>query len=150
MSQERKLIATDAGVDVQVVYEKIYDKETNRFKIVEKERFSISEKIQKSSNLSDLATLKVRYAQLGEIPDLPARGVNGIDTSIIPSNIHELQRQINSVNATYSKLDPELRKAFGGLNGYVDSITKGTAQKILVDYYKAKAKKPEKVEEVKE
>lgn len=134
---------TDSGVPVAYKYQRVFDEESGRNILKVADKYDIEERIQASSNLSDIAIIKDRYKTLGEIPDLPQRGISGIDTSKIPTDIHQLYKIISGAGAAFDKLPDDLKAAYGSKQKYLDAIVDGTAGQVLGKYIKSKAKKPD-------
>lgn len=142
------VICTSAGSQFTPVYKRIYDKELDR-KIVKKvDETNLYEFIQASKSMTDLATLQKRFIELGEIPDVNPNLQHGVDTTLLPGDIHQLYSMVNDVNGNFNKLPDSVKAVFGTSQDYLSAILDGSYQNKLAAAFMPKTDNKEK-EEVK-
>ena len=129
------VVCTPRGSSIAPVYKRVYDKDLDRNIVKKVDETNLTEFIQASRNQTDLATLQKRFIELGEIPSVDPNMQTGVDTTILPSDIHSLYNMVNDVNGNFAKLPEFVRNVFGSANVYLQAILDGSYNKKLADAF---------------
>ena len=92
------VVCTPAGCSIAPVYKRVYDEDLDRNIVKKVDETNITEFIQGSRSQTDLAILKKRFIELGEIPSVDPNMQYGVDNTILASDIHSLYNMVNDVN----------------------------------------------------
>lgn len=140
------VVCTSAGSKIAPVYKRVYDKDLDR-KIVQKvDETNLYEFIQASKSMTDLATLQKRFIELGEIPNVDPNLQHGVDTTLLPGDIHQLYSMVNDVNGNFNKLPDSVKAVFGSSQDYLSAILDGSYQDKLAAAFMPKTDNKEKQE----
>lgn len=142
------VVCSNSGCSIAPVYKRVYVEELDRNIVKKVDETNITEFIQASKSSTDLATLQKRFIELGEIPAADPNLVSGVDTTIMPSDIHSLYAMVNDINGSFNKLPKAVQDVFGNSQAYLQAVLNGSASTLLNEAF---TKQPEeKKEEVKD
>lgn len=135
----------DSGSPIADVWTRVYDESARRYFVKKTGQINLDETIQESKNASDIAILKKQYELTGQIPQSDPTLINGADLVGVPQNIHELYDFYNHAEDKFNSLPEDLRKAFGGVQGFIKAINGGNVQDVYNRYIQSLLvpKKPE-------
>lgn len=122
----------------QRIYERVWDKETCRNKIVIKEEYSLQEYIQAHDNSSDLALFAQQF-NAGLIDPIEETNNDVVfDETYIPKSLIEYGEARNKVENAWITLDPTLKKVFGSEAAYREALSKGSALDSIIKSFSQK------------
>lgn len=135
---------TSAGNPITPVYKRVYDDKKKRMVVKKVKEINIDEFIQSSSNSTDLALLKRRYIELGEIPAVNPGAPTYADLSTLPDNVHELYHLENLAQEKYDALPDAVKSLYNGSADWLNVVLQGNwendAQKRFAALSKNKVK----------
>lgn len=137
---------TNPGKSIAPVYKRVYDEKLDRAVVKKVDETNITEFIQASKSQTDLATLQKRFIELGEIPAVDPNMQTGVDTTVLPSDIHSLYNMVNDVNGNFNRLPQSVQSVFGDAQSYLAAILDGSYNQKITDAFtqqKDKAKETE-------
>lgn len=132
------VICTNPGKSLAPVYKRVYDEELDKNIVKKVDETNLTEFIQASKSQTDLATLQKRFIELGEIPSVDPTLTNGVDTTVMPSDIHSLYNMVNDVDGNFKKLPEPVRQVFGTSQAYLNAILDGSYEKKLAEAFAPK------------
>lgn len=139
----------DSGSPIADVWTRVYDDNARRYFVKKTGQINLDETIQESKNAADIAILKKQYELTGQIPQSDPSLINGADLVGVPQNIHELYDFYNHAEDKFNSLPEGLRKAFGGVQGFINAINGGTVHDVYIRYIQSLLvpKKPEQTQQ---
>lgn len=138
------VVCSNCGCSIAPVYKRVYDEKLGRAIVKKVDETNITEFIQASKSQTDLATLQKRFIELGEIPALDPNMQTGVDTTVLPSDIHSLYNMVNDVNGNFNRLPKSVQSVFGDAQSYLAAILDGSYnQKITAAFTQQKDKAKE-------
>lgn len=140
------VVSSNCGSPIAPVYKRVYDKELDKAIVKKVDETNLFEFIQASKSMTDLATLQKRFIELGEIPAVDPTLVNGVDTTIMPGDIHQLYSMVNDVNGNFNKLPDSVKEVFGTSQDYLSAILDGSYQSKLAAAFGPKQEEKKEVE----
>lgn len=143
VSTLKGVIFTPSGSAMAPVYKRVFNKDANRNLVTKVDETDLNEFIQASASQTDLALLQKRFIELGEIPQADPNLIHGIDTTIMPNDIHGVYDMVNDVDVNFNKLPKSIQDIFGSSQAYLQSLLNGSYHATLVNAIKEKQKAAE-------
>lgn len=132
------IVCTNSGQHFAPVYKRVYCEKSDKNLVKKVDETDLYEFIQASKSSTDLAVLQKRFLELGEIPNVDPNMVCGVDTTIMPSDIHQLYNMVNDVAGNFAKLPESVRNVFGSSEVYLQSLMDGSYAKKINDAFTPK------------
>lgn len=130
---------TSVGDKMTKRFKRVYDEKLDKKVVKCVETFDIDEFIQSSSNATDLAILKRRYIELGEIPNVDGSQPVYGDLTILPENVHELYHLEDTAEKTFASLPDQYKGAFANSSDFLNHVLKKDYVQVINKYIAAQA-----------
>lgn len=122
---------SNPGNKIQAVMKKVFDSEKGREVVKKTGEIDIYEYIQSSASQTDFAQLRAAYLKTGVIPQVDPTLVHGQE-SLHANNIHELFQAVEGAKEQFNSLPDEFKAIFGDADKFVEALTKGNAQSMII------------------
>lgn len=135
--------STNIGSPIVPRYKRVYDEKLKRNVVKHVDDFNIDEFIQASSNSTELAILKKKFVELGEIPNVSGVEPTYGDLSVMPDNVHELYHMQGKALDAFSKLPDNVKGAFASPDDLLNHIIQGDFTQVINTYVSSQQTKVE-------